>query len=49
MAEVKCRKYVIRKAFDGTPKRDDLEIVEETLPPLKDGGMWEVSMGAHTA
>jgi hypothetical protein len=38
MAEVKCRKYVVRSKFDGMPKREDLEVVEETLPPLKDGG-----------
>ena len=41
MAEVKRRKYVLKKQFDGLPKREDLEIVEETLPPLKDGGMRE--------
>lgn len=38
MAEVKQRRYVIKSLFDGLPKREDLEIVEETLPPLKDGG-----------
>ena len=34
----KARKYVLRSHFSGLPKREDLEIVEETLPPLKDGG-----------
>ena len=40
MAEVKCRKYVLKSRFDGLPKREDLEIVEEVLPPLKDGGKY---------
>ena len=34
---VKCRKWVLRSHFSGLPKREDLEIVEEELPPLKDG------------
>ena len=34
----KARKYVLRSHFSGLPKREDLEIVEGTLPPLKDGG-----------
>ena len=34
----KARKYVLRSHFSGLPKREDLEIVEETLPSLKDGG-----------
>ena len=34
----KGRKYVLRSHFSGLPKREDLEIVEETLQPLKDGG-----------
>lgn len=34
----KVRKYVLRSHFSGLPKREDLEIVEEELPPLKDGG-----------
>ena len=34
----KARKYVLRSHFSGLPKREDLEIVEETLPPVKDGG-----------
>ena len=36
---MKCRKWVLRSHFSGLPKREDLEIVEEELPPLKDGGM----------
>lgn len=35
---VKATKYVLAKYFDGFPKRDDLKVVEEDLPPLKDGG-----------
>lgn len=35
---VKAKKFVLRKYFDGFPKPDDLELVEEELPPLKDGG-----------
>jgi prostaglandin reductase 1 len=34
---VKARKYVFRKQFDGFPKESDLELVEEELPPVKDG------------
>lgn len=35
---VKARKYVLVKPFEGFPKKEDLKIVEEELPPLKDGG-----------
>ena len=35
---VKCRKWILKSHFIGSPKREDLEIVEEELPPLKDGG-----------
>ena len=35
---VKCRKWILKSHFSGLPKREDLEIVEEELPPLKDGG-----------
>ncbi|KAL0841449.1 hypothetical protein ABMA28_015131 [Loxostege sticticalis] len=34
---VKARKYVVKQVFKGTPKREDFEIVEYELPPLKDG------------
>lgn len=34
---VKARKYVVKKYFEGVPKRDDFEIVEFVLPALKDG------------
>ncbi|XP_038214472.1 prostaglandin reductase 1-like [Zerene cesonia] len=32
---VKARKYVVRKHFEGFPKRDDFHIVEYELPPLQ--------------
>lgn len=35
---VKAQKYIISRRFDGFPKPGDLELVEEELPPLKDGG-----------
>ena len=35
---VKAKKWVVKWPFSGYPKREDLEIVEEELPPLKDGG-----------
>jgi len=38
MSGVKARKWVLRSQFSGQPKREDLEIVEEELPPIKDGG-----------
>ena len=38
MSTVKAKRWVLKNAFVGYPKRDDFEIVEETLPPLKDGG-----------
>ncbi|XP_044730448.1 prostaglandin reductase 1-like [Chrysoperla carnea] len=34
---VKARRYVYKTAFDGEPKKTDLEIVEEELRPIKDG------------
>ena len=39
MSGVKCRKWIIKNHFSGMPKREDLYIVEEELPPLKDGGI----------
>lgn len=35
--DVKCRKWTLKSHFSGLPKREDLEIVEEQLPELKDG------------
>ncbi|PZC86571.1 hypothetical protein B5X24_HaOG209290 [Helicoverpa armigera] len=34
---VKAHKYVVVKEFDGLPKREDFEIVEYELPPIKKG------------
>ncbi|CAG4961162.1 unnamed protein product [Parnassius apollo] len=34
---VKARKYVVKKYFEGVPKRDDYEIVEYELPNLQNG------------
>ncbi len=34
------KKWVVKNSFKGDPKREDLEIVEEELPPLKDGGIY---------
>ncbi|XP_021184250.3 prostaglandin reductase 1 [Helicoverpa armigera] len=34
---VKARKYVVKKHFEGLPKREDFEIVEYELPPIKNG------------
>lgn len=35
---VKAKKYIFEKQFDGFPKTTDLKLVEEELPPIKDGG-----------
>ena len=34
----KYRKWVLKSHFSGLPKREDLEVIEEELSPLKDGG-----------
>ena len=38
MAATKCRRWVLKTRSVGIPKQSDFEIVEEELPPLKDGG-----------
>ena len=38
MAATKCRRWVLKTRSEGIPKQSDFEIVEEELPPLKDGG-----------
>jgi hypothetical protein len=35
---VKTKKVIFAKRFVGEPKKDDFEVVEEELPPLKKGG-----------
>lgn len=34
---VRARKYVVKRYFDGLPKRNDYELVSYELPPLQDG------------
>ncbi|CAH0761934.1 unnamed protein product [Diatraea saccharalis] len=34
---VKARKYIVKQPFVGLPKREDFEIVEHQLPPIKNG------------
>lgn len=36
--DIKSRKWTLKAHFSGLPKREDLEIVEEQVPELKDGG-----------
>ena len=31
------RRWVLKRHFDGIPKKSDFELVEEELPPLQDG------------
>ena len=31
------KRYILKRPFDGVPKRDDFELIEENLPTLKDG------------
>ncbi len=35
---VQCRRWVLKSHFSGLPKREDLDLVEEALEPIKDGG-----------
>jgi hypothetical protein len=35
---VKTKKFILAKHFVGEPKDDDFTLVEEELPPLKEGG-----------
>ncbi len=34
---VKGKRFVLKRHFDGMPKREDFDLVEEELPELKDG------------
>ena len=38
---VKARKWILVKHFEGFPKDSDLKLVEEELPALKDGGIYD--------
>ena len=49
LEKMKCRKWVLRSHFSGLPKREDLEIVEEELPPLKDGGRFSIDPSYKSA
>ena len=35
---MKAKKFVLAKHFDGEPKDEDFEVVEEELPELKENG-----------
>jgi hypothetical protein len=35
---VKTKKFIFARRFVGEPKEDDFTLVEEELPPLKEGG-----------
>nr|CAD7415442.1 unnamed protein product [Timema cristinae] len=40
----KAKKFILARHFDGEPKESDLKLVEEELPPIKDGVLglaWE--------
>jgi hypothetical protein len=34
---VKGRRFILKRHFDGLPKPDDFDLMEEELPELKDG------------
>nr|XP_024214852.1 prostaglandin reductase 1-like isoform X2 [Halyomorpha halys] len=34
---MKAKKFILKKPFEGLPKKTDFELIEEELPPLKDG------------
>ena len=38
MSGVTAKYWLLKKPFEGYPKREDFEIAEEILPALKDGG-----------
>lgn len=35
---MKAKRWLIVKHFDGEPKNDDLQLIEEELPELKENG-----------
>lgn len=39
--DIKSRKWTLKSRFSGLPKREDLELVEEQLPEIKDGGRYK--------
>lgn len=40
---VKSKNFLIVKDFEGEPKESDFKLVEEVLPPLKDGGKRKIN------
>ena len=38
MSAVRCRKWILKSHFVGLPKSENVELVEEDLPPLGEGG-----------
>jgi prostaglandin reductase 1 len=36
---MKGKKYIYAHKFEGMPKVTDLQLVEEEIPPVKDGGI----------
>ena len=44
---VLAKKYILKSHFQSLPKREDLEIVEEELPPLKDGGKKQIAPSSN--
>jgi prostaglandin reductase 1 len=34
---VKGRRFILKRSFEGLPKPEDFELVEEELPELQDG------------
>lgn len=39
---MKGKKIILQKIFEGAPKETDVKLVEEELPPLKEGGKFLV-------
>ena len=38
MSGIKCKKWNRVRKFEGLPKREDVNLVEEELPDVQDGG-----------
>ena len=37
---VVTKKFILSKHFKGEPKSSDVKLIEEELPPIKDGGQY---------
>lgn len=35
---IKAKKFIVLKHFNGKPKKSDLQLIEEELPSLQNGG-----------